>query len=287
MVKVINSYSNRSKLEDRKKIIRSISREIEGYIWRIKEAKSCVDKSKCLLLRFSNMFCIFTSKKYSNFLIDLFVFVKILYTVNSIVQLFILNHFLRNESILLGFEILSKIWHKDIFSIELKPFPADILCDISNFDREYDQVKCFLPINSFHEKIFIFLWFWLFLVSILNSIDLITWVYRLLVNKQDAYSYIIDELRLASIEFNEPNDEMLLRKFAKTYLRDEGVMVLQLFTRKSKEFVFPEIVADLFKLYKSSRSQQEIELTNVPNHNVIRYLPLPESDQITRVYDEV
>ena len=286
MVKEINSYSNQSNKENREKMIRYISQEIEGYIRRIKEAKSCVDKSKCLLLRFSNMFCIFTTKKYSNFLIDLFVFVKILYTVNSIVQLFILNHFLRNESVLLGFEILSKIWHKDIFSIELKPFPHNILCDTSIFDREYDQIKCLVPINSLNEKIFIFLWFWFLMVSILNLIDLITWVYRLLVNKQDAYSYIIDELRLASIEFNEPNDEILLRKFANTYLREEGLMVLRLFTRKSKEFVFPEIVADLFKLYKSSRTQQETELTIVPNHNSMRY-NTAENHEITRLNLEI
>ena len=228
------------------------------------------------------MFCIFTSKKYSNFLIDLFVFVKILYTVNSFVQLLILNHFLRKESLFLGFEILSKIRHKDIFSIELKPFPHNILCDTSFFDREYDQIKCLVPINSLNEKIFIFLWFWLLLLSILNSIDLIKWVNRLLVNKQDAYSYIIDELRLASIEFNELNDEMLLQKFAKTYLRDEGVMVLRLFTRESNKFVFPEIVADLFKLYKSSISQQEIELTYVPNHNALRNQTI-EFHQIRRL----
>ena len=286
MVNGINSYSKTSKLEDREKMIRYITREIEMYVGRIKEANSCVDKSRCLLLRFSNMFCIFTTKKYSNFLIDLFVFLKILCTVNSIVQLFILNHFLRKESIFLGFEIgfeiLSKIRHKDIFSIELKPFPHNILCDTSIFDCEYDQIKCLVPINSLNEKIFIFLWFWLFLLSILNSIDLIKWVNRLLVNKQGAYSYIIDELRLASIEFNEPNDEILLRTFAKTYLRDEGVMVLRLFTRESNKFVFPEIVADLFKLYKSSRSQQEIELTYVPNHNALRNQAM-EFDQIRRL----
>ena len=133
MVKEINSYSNQSNKENREKMIRY---EIEGYIRRIKEANSCVDKSRCLLLRFSNMFCIFTSKKYSNFLIDLFVFVKILYTVNSFVQLFFLNHFLRDTSFFLGFEIASKIWRRD-YSILLKPFPTDILCDFSNYDHEY------------------------------------------------------------------------------------------------------------------------------------------------------
>ena len=136
MVNEINSYSKTSKLEDREKMIRYITREIEKYISRIKEANSCVDKSRCLLLRFSNMFCIFTSKKYSNFLIDLFVFVKILYTVNSFVQLFFLNHFLRDKSFFLGFEIASKIWRRDYSSL-LKPFPSDILCDFSNYDHEY------------------------------------------------------------------------------------------------------------------------------------------------------
>jgi hypothetical protein len=42
----------------------------------------------------SKIMCITSGKHYGNYLLALFIFTKILYTINSITQLFILNHFL-------------------------------------------------------------------------------------------------------------------------------------------------------------------------------------------------
>jgi hypothetical protein len=58
--------------------------------------------------RFARIICITKGKRIGNYLLALFVFVKILYTFNSIIQLFILNHFLGNEYLLLGVEVISK-----------------------------------------------------------------------------------------------------------------------------------------------------------------------------------
>ena len=67
-------------------------------------------------------------KRYGNYLMSLFVIVRILYTFNSIVQLFILNHFLGNDYLILGFEVIGKIWNGDDWT-QLKRFPRVTMCD--------------------------------------------------------------------------------------------------------------------------------------------------------------
>ena len=72
--------------------------------------------------------CITKGKRFGNYLLALFVFVKILYTTNSVLQLFILNHFLGNDYLLLGVEVFSKIWYGDDWT-QLSRFPRVTMCD--------------------------------------------------------------------------------------------------------------------------------------------------------------
>ena len=72
--------------------------------------------------------CITKGKRFGNYLLALFVFVKILYTTNSVLQLFILNHFLGNDYLLLGVEVFSKIWYGDDWT-QLNRFPRVTMCD--------------------------------------------------------------------------------------------------------------------------------------------------------------
>lgn len=80
------------------------------------------------LRRFSKVFCITKGKRYGNYLLALFVFVKMAYTINSFAQLFILNHFLGNDFLFLGVEVLSKIWYGDDWT-QLTRFPRVTMCD--------------------------------------------------------------------------------------------------------------------------------------------------------------
>ena len=80
---------------------------------------------------FCNIFktcCITKGKRNGNYLTVLFVATRIMYTVNSISQLFVLNHFLGNDFILLGFEVMSKVWYGEDWA-QLKRFPRVTMCD--------------------------------------------------------------------------------------------------------------------------------------------------------------
>lgn len=120
--------------------------------------------------------CITKGKRNGNYLLVLFVFCRILFTLNSVIQLFILNHFLGNDYLLLGFEglifikfsdllihwsdfliqVISKIYNGDDWT-QLKRFPRVTMCDFRirevGIVHRY-TVQCVLSINLFNEKIF-------------------------------------------------------------------------------------------------------------------------------------
>lgn len=102
--------------------------EDENGIHEKKTTDSSVHKFVIAMRRFSKVFCITKGKRYGNYLLALFVFVKFAYVVNSLAQLFILNHFLGNDFLLLGFEVLSKIWYGDDWT-QLTRFPRVTMCD--------------------------------------------------------------------------------------------------------------------------------------------------------------
>jgi len=90
--------------------------------------KSKLKSFSSSISRFGKIICITKGKRFGNYLLALFVFVKLLYTFNSLIQLFILNHFLGNEYLLLGVEVFGKIWYGDDWT-QLKRFPRVTMCD--------------------------------------------------------------------------------------------------------------------------------------------------------------
>lgn len=97
-------------------------------------------RASTLLRRFYKVFCITKGKRYGNYLLALFVFVKIAYTVNSFAQLYFLDHFIGDRSLFFGVEVLSKMWHDQSLS-ELMIFPLEIICNFNisqnGIDKQY------------------------------------------------------------------------------------------------------------------------------------------------------
>jgi hypothetical protein len=72
--------------------------------------------------------CITKGKRRGNYLTVLFIFTRISYTINSFLQLFILNHFLGNNYLFLGFDVMSKVWNGEDWA-QLDRFPRVTMCD--------------------------------------------------------------------------------------------------------------------------------------------------------------
>lgn len=203
-------------------------------------------------------------KRNGNYLTVLFITTRIMYTVNSLCQLFILNHFLGNDYIFLGFDVMSKVWYGEDWA-QLERFPRVTMCDFKirevGITHRY-TVQCVLSINLFNEKIFIFLWFWVCLVAFMNIFDLLGWIHSLLVNNNDRFGYVKQRLYAANnnnsirdkkIFLNDPEDKKLFKKFVNNYLKEDGVLALRFLSRNSQDLIVSEVVAKLFESYKENQ----------------------------------
>ena len=261
---------------------------------------------KCLgcFRNWMKVFCVTKGKRYGNFLLVLFIFVKILYVINSISQLFLLNQFLGNDFLILGIEVLTKVWNGDDWS-QINRFPRVTLCDFRirevGIVHRY-TVQCVLSINLFNEKIFIFLWYWLCFISVFNVIDLITWSYSLIINSHERYMYIKRRLMflnsptgLANASQNQKTpllnykNKKMFRKFVNNYLKEDGVLALRLMSRNAHDLIVTEVISKLYDLYLHRQNRERVlresggDEENNTNDNINTRARMPINLKNTRI----
>ncbi|XP_052080200.1 innexin unc-9-like [Mytilus californianus] len=190
----------------------------------------------------------------AKYLVILYLFVKILYVLNAIGQIFLLNAFLSTSFNFYGFEFLENLSSNRPWR-ESPRFPRVILCNFQIRQLHAVQiftVQCVLPINLFNEKIFIFIWFWLVFIAILAVFNLFMWIKLLMLNfnkTQNCKKYLkINNALHTSL------DKQLCDQFAENYMREDGVFVLRMIAINSTDLVVTDQVKELWELYKNKQS---------------------------------
>lgn len=115
---------------------------------------------------------------YTCYLTGAFVFIKLLYAVNAIGQLFLVNIFLGTDFHLYGVDVVRRMATGVDWTTSHR-FPRVTICDfqirvLGNVHRH--TVQCALPMNLYNEMMFIFLWFWFVLVSAFAVSSLAYWI---------------------------------------------------------------------------------------------------------------
>lgn len=200
--------------------------------------------------KLSHVCCFLCNKREGTYLTALFLFIKLLYVVNVIGQFFLLNEFMSTSYNNYGFEIIDHLSTKGEWR-ESPRFPRVTLCDfeirqLQNVLRY--TVQCVLPINLFNEKIFIFMWFWLFLVAALSVYNLIHGMF-LHIFKSNRARYIKKYLKINN-DIQSGFDKKLCQKFANIYLRDDGVFVLRQIAKNSTDLVVTDVIHVMFEEFK-------------------------------------
>ncbi|CAF1597633.1 unnamed protein product [Adineta ricciae] len=196
----------------------------------------------------------------SAYLVVLFTFVKLLFLINSLIQIVLLNAFLGNEYHLFGFEVINKFM-RGLDWGESKRFPRVTLCDFHirevGIVHRY-TVQCVLPINLFNEKIFLVLWFWILLLAAFNIGDFLAWLFRI-VRVDNRSAYVRRKLMMQNISLTKSGDhisqqkqldeEMRIKRFVRDYLQEDGCFALRLLARNGQDIIVGEIIDRLYKHY--------------------------------------
>ncbi|CAF1088907.1 unnamed protein product [Rotaria sp. Silwood1] len=221
------------------------------------------------LFQFLNIFCIpfifyNTNSFRGYYLVNLFIMVKILFLINSSLQLFFLNTLLTKNSIFYGLEVLEN-FRRGEYVIGTKIFPLSVYCDFNIVkigQPTLYTVQCLLPMNVFNEKIFTIIWFWLLFLTIANFKSVLLTIIRSSFRHFN-YAYIANYLNLYSKK-ERFKRQLLVKRFIFDYLSGDGVLILRLISENISDLLTSEVVNELWNEYK--------KLSNLSTRNREKYL---------------
>jgi hypothetical protein len=180
-----------------------------------------------------------------------YISIKCLYLVIAILQIYLMNAFLSSKTnSFFGYEILKTILSGEadlVHQSDSKIFPRITICDVKTKELGTDHtytVQCVLSFNMFNERIYAFLWFWIFLILIpFTVIDLISWMKRvILFGSYNRYQYVKSHIKIFN-KIDSDREKFLLKVFTELYLGSDGVFLFRLLEHNSNSIV----VSDLFK----------------------------------------
>ena len=170
---------------------------------------------------------------------------KILYIGNVVLQMYMMNHFLGTDYVVYGVEVMRDMATTGEYK-ESRRFPRVTLCDfvVRALGRNQPHtVQCTLPVNLFNEKIFIFVWFWLAFMGIINCISLLTWFWVLFTTNRRGY---IRKYLKVFDKYQKEADSTKLTAFCDKYLRQDGHFVLRMIGKNTNEVIVGELIASLW-----------------------------------------
>merc|ERR1712004_236965 len=176
--------------------------------------------------------------------------IKILYIMNAIGQIFIMDLFLGNNFHLYGIEALN-LWARGEDIGESTRFPRVTMCDfkvrlLGNIQRH--TVQCVLPINLFHENVYLIVWFWMVFVVLYSVYSLVMWIGQSAF-RIDRHRFIKKNL-MPEIREELKKNKQELYDFVTKYLGPDGVFVLRLIQANTDFIVTQDITTSLFENFQ-------------------------------------
>ena len=248
-------------IETKEKTLRYIVLQIDSYLMRQHRTK----KGACgrVLQTMAQYCCLFCGKFYGNYLTATYLLIKVLYILNCIAQLFMLDLFLgfRSNYHLYGIHVLLKLFTGRDWSSSER-FPRVTMCDFQirqqrNVHRY--TLQCVLPINLFNEKIFIFIWFWLLFVTLSSIISLLHWLIKSAVLPMQV-SYIKRQLR--AMDLFDKRESKNAKKFTEQYLRRDGLFIVRMVAKNAGELVAAELLQGMWLNFGPDRRATAAETYN-------------------------
>ena len=238
-------------------MVKTLGKFLKELSWDKRYAK----RLKCYSLR-RKIYVTF----YGNYLTCLYVLIKLLYILNVILQIVLLNFFLQTNYSMYGFETMSRMVKGEDWTTSHR-FPRIAMCNFiiramgENMHRY--SVQCAIPINLIHEIFYIFLWFWFVFILTLTSASCIFWCYSCFP-KTHRLLYVREKLYADGQLRRRPDEETErhFKNFVLKYLKRDGCFIARLVAKNTNDVISADLLAGLWKDYvlKTMRYEAEKQL---------------------------
>lgn len=204
------------------------------------------------------------SFRLGNYLLLLFIFSKICYIGNVVLQLFLLNIVLATKYSTFGIDIVREMVNRNDWTEEsYVAFPRVTFCDFRIRGQDLGNVQsytvqCVLPINLYNEKIYLFLWFWMIFVAGVSTISLLVWICRAIFFS-DRLKFVRNHLLLGDRIRRSGTEGDLIRKFTHDYLKQDGAFLLRLVAHNTNNITTTEVMCALWDFWKEKIKEKETD----------------------------
>ncbi|PIC18942.1 hypothetical protein B9Z55_024657 [Caenorhabditis nigoni] len=207
-------------------------------------------------------------KRWANYVTLLYVFIKMLYLGNVVLQVFMLNSFLGTDNLFYGFHILRDLLNGREWEVSGN-FPRVTMCDFEVRvlgNVHHHTVQCVLMINMFNEKIFLFLWFWYFMVAFVSAVSMFHWIIISFLPGQHM-KFIRKYLRATDLA----TDRQSVKKFVHKFLGYDGVFCMRMISAHAGDILATELIVALWhnfndrvrKFWRSRKLKQNSKLNRL------------------------
>lgn len=209
-------------------------------------------------------------RHFGTFYISFMGFIRFLYFANAFGQLFFLNEFLGNKFYVYGYEVVQAFLQGKDWTMSPR-FPRVTLCDLefrqlSNVQRY--TLQCVLPINLYNEKIFLTLWFWYLIVTVLALVNLCFTIAVALIPHFNE-SFIKKYLNMIGVYGSSLCSRKMTYKFIHRYLKSDGVYVLKEISANANTAITQELFGYIWECFVEREKRNEF----TPNYPLIQIHP--------------
>ncbi|XP_018655553.1 putative innexin [Schistosoma mansoni] len=214
------------------------------------------------------------NKHIGNYISVVYIFIKLLYLLNLIGQLYIIKIFLGYHGNLFKFgrHLLFTLKTKHEW-IESEFFPRQTYCPIQvrhlgTKNNKFTAI-CALPINMFNEKIYIFLWLWIAIITMVTIISILIWLIRLTIKKYQTtyiYHYLVVSIQSQLLDkyYNHSldcmgcniqlhnhhnNKDIRIDYFIKKFVKNDGYFLLHMIRDNIGDIVTGEILNQWWHMF--------------------------------------
>ena len=183
----------------------------------------------------------------NNRLTLIYIFVKLIYIVNVIGQLFFMYKFMFDYQVFPSLTFQNRPGQVD------RIFPRNVFCYISNIIGENTANayagQCILYLNMYNQVVYSLLYYWFMFVSVITVLSVPLFIFRTV-----RFGARLDLIRhlLTVSKFYTNEDEPMVKKFMTNYLGCDGVFLIKKLNDNINRHVASDVLTILFNDYRNA-----------------------------------